>query len=119
MTLAGGGELSLTGNGTATTTETIGTLAFGTGNSNVTLSSPTGRVTTLAASGASRAAGATALVRGTNLNQGVATPVSRITLTSTAGLAFVGTNTLNNGSTTDCGRLTSARNSIEPLVRFW
>lgn len=101
VTLAGGGELSLTGNGTANTTETIGTLALGAGNSTVTVGSAASRVTTLAASGVSRTAGATALVRGTSLNQSAATNVSRITLADTSGLAFVGSNTLNNGGTAD------------------
>ncbi|NCX97537.1 MAG: hypothetical protein EBX35_02870, partial [Planctomycetia bacterium] len=101
VTLAGGGELSLTGNTTTNTTETIGTLAFGAGNSTVTVGSAASRVTTLAASGTSRTAGATALVRGTSLNQSAATNVSRITLADTAGLAFVGSNTLNNGVTAD------------------
>ncbi|NCX98061.1 MAG: hypothetical protein EBX35_05695, partial [Planctomycetia bacterium] len=101
VTLAGGGELSLTGNATTNTTETIGTLALGAGSSTVTVGSAASRVTTLAASGVSRTAGATALVRGTNLNQSGATNVSRITLADTAGLSFVGSNTLNNGGTAD------------------
>jgi fibronectin-binding autotransporter adhesin len=102
VTLNLGGELSLTGNATANTTQTIGSLALGTGSGIVTVTSPTGAVTTLAASSLSRTNNSTGLVRGTSLNQSAATTVSRITLgTAPTGTNFVGTNTLNNGTTTD------------------
>jgi fibronectin-binding autotransporter adhesin len=103
MTLNYGGELSLTGNGTTNSTETIASLALGNGSSIVTVSSAASRVTTLAATGAlTRTNFSTGLVRGTALDQSVAANVSRITLgTAPTGADFVGTNTLSNGATND------------------
>ena len=64
-----GGGLTLTGNATTNSTQTIGILGIGTGNSTVTIGSQTGRVSTLAASSFSRSNNATALIRGSSLNQ--------------------------------------------------
>ncbi len=97
-----GGGLTLTGNATTNTTETVGALGIGTGNSTITVGSQTSRVTTLAADSLSRTNNATALIRGTSLNQSAATNVSRITLgDGGASLTQVGTNTLNNGGAAD------------------
>ena len=103
VTLGGMGELSLAGNGaTASVTETIGGLTIGTGAistwQTISLSGTgAGQLVTLAASGFTRVNNSTALIRGTNLGQ-QATNATRLTLTSTAGLIFVGTTTAN-GST--------------------
>ncbi|MEO8616469.1 MAG: autotransporter-associated beta strand repeat-containing protein [Luteolibacter sp.] len=103
VTLNYGGELSLTGNATTNTTETIASLALGSGSGIVTVSSAAGRVSTLAATGAlTRTNNSTGLVRGTSLDQSAATNVSRITLgTAPTGADFVGTNTLTGGTASD------------------
>ncbi len=103
VTLNLGGELSLTGNATTDSTETIASLALGTGSSIVTVASAASRVSTLAVTGGiTRTNRSTALVRGTSLAQTVATNVSRITLgTAPTGADFVGTNTLSGGATGD------------------
>ena len=102
VTTSGTGTFSLIGNAATDTTETIGTLGIASGPSVISVASAAGRVTTLAASAFSRANNATALVRGTLLNQTAATAVSRITLADGgASLSLVGTNTLNNGGTAD------------------
>jgi len=102
VSLANGAEFNLTGNGTTNSTETVGAIGLGAGNSIITVASATGRVTTLAASGLSRTNNGTGLVRGASLNQSVTTNVSRITLgTVPSGADFVGTNTLNNGGTAE------------------
>ena len=49
VTMSSNGGLTLTGNATTNTTETVGTLGIGTGNSIVTIGSAASRVTTLAA----------------------------------------------------------------------
>ena len=98
-----GSSLNFLGNGTVSTTQTMGALTLG-ANSNDTISitSPSGQVTTLAASTLTRGAGATALIRGTALNQSSATTVSRLTLgDSGASLGAVGANTLSGGATND------------------
>jgi autotransporter-associated beta strand protein len=102
VSMNSGGGLTLTGNATTNTTETVGALGIGTGNSTLTVGSQTSRVTTLAADSLSRTNNATALIRGTSLNQSATTNVSRITLVDGgASLTQVGTNTLNNGGTAD------------------
>lgn len=103
VTLRYGGELSLTGNGTNNSTETITSLALGNASGIVTVSSAASRVTSLAvAGGLSRSNFSTGLIRGTSLSQSVATNVSRITLGSApTGADFVGTNTLSGGATND------------------
>ena len=88
--------LAFTGNGTtASTTESIGTLALGGGAATVTLGGAgTGQLQTLAATSISRAVGATALIRGTNL-QTAATNATRLTIGGAAGtgLTMVGAGT--------------------------
>ncbi|MDR3404152.1 MAG: autotransporter-associated beta strand repeat-containing protein [Chthoniobacter sp.] len=102
VAMASGGGLTLTGNATTNTTETVGALAIGTGNSTMTIGSQTSRVTTLAAASLTRSGNATALVRGTSLNQSATSNVSRFTLVDGgASLTQVGTNTLNSGGTAD------------------
>ena len=103
VTLNLGGELSLTGNATTNSTETVASLALGTGSSIVTVASAAGRVSTLDVTGGiTRTNRSTALVRGTSLSQSVANNVSRITLgTAPTGADFVGTNTLSGGATGD------------------
>jgi autotransporter-associated beta strand protein len=96
------GSLTITANTSADTTETLGTLGFSGGNSTITIGSATNRVTTLAPSDVSRTNNSTALIRGTNLNQSVATNVARLILADGgASLVQVGTNTLNNGGAAD------------------
>jgi len=105
VTLSLVGALSLTGNATTNTTETLGTWAIDNGNSILSVGSQTSRVTTLAFAGGTsftRSNNATALVRGTALNQNATTNVSRITLaTAPTGANFVGTATLSGGGTAD------------------
>jgi fibronectin-binding autotransporter adhesin len=98
-----GGQLSLVHNTSEDTTETIGAVVLNNGGSFLTVSSAADRVTRLEAATLTRGANrATALVRGTNLNQTTATNVSRIILAdSGASLGLVGTNTLNNGDVGD------------------
>jgi len=93
-----GGELSLSGNA-AGTSESFGTLGIAAGNSTVTVLANT-VASTLAGSDFSRTDRGTALIRGTSLGQG-STSLGRITLTSTAGLSFVGATTLNNAASGD------------------
>lgn len=89
------GQLQLTGNATADTTETIGQINLGGtvagGRGIITLDgAAAGRLHTLAAAGLTRNTTSTLLVRGTNLGQ-AETNATRITLASTSGLTFVGT----------------------------
>lgn len=102
VSLAQNAFLAITPNTTTNTTETMGTLGIAGGHNTITLSSAASRVTTLAASDFSRTNNSTALIRGTALDQSVATNVSRLTLADGgASLAQVGTNTLNNGAAAD------------------
>lgn len=103
VALSLGGELSMTGNAAADATETLGTISLTGGNGVLTVASGgAGRVTTLAGSSLQRTNFATALLRGTSLNQTAGTNVSRITLADAgASLSLVGTATLNNGAVGD------------------
>ncbi len=85
--------LTLTANATASTntSETMGILRFGAGQSTVTLNSATGNVITLNAKSLDRVNQGTALVRGSNLNGSTATNTSRIFFTDApSGANFVG-----------------------------
>ncbi len=98
VSLSAGGGLSLVGNATLSTTETIGALGFGAGGSTVSLSGIAAGIThTLSAASISRTNPGTGLVRGSNLGQ-TATNSTRLTLTSISGLTFVGTTTANGAS---------------------
>ncbi|MEY3898571.1 MAG: hypothetical protein RLZZ214_4093 [Verrucomicrobiota bacterium] len=99
VSLAAGGLLSLVGNGAAgSTTETIGALVIGSGASALSIiGTGSGQLQTIAASGFSRSSIGTALVRGSSLGQ-QATNATRITLTDTSGLNFVGTTTANGAT---------------------
>ena len=97
IVLRGFGQLQLTGNATVNTTETVGQITLGGGIAGsrgiITLDGTgAGLLHTLAASGMARSNTSTGLIRGTNLGQ-ADTNATRITLDSTAGLAFVGTST--------------------------
>ncbi|MBB5036243.1 beta strand repeat-containing protein [Prosthecobacter dejongeii] len=102
------GNLQLTGNATADTTETIGQINLGStvsgGRGIITLDgTAAGRLHTLAAAGLTRNTTSTLLARGTNLGQ-ADTNATRITLASTSGLSFVGTSSasgLTPGSVKD------------------
>ena len=108
VTLYNQGELQLVGNATSSTTETIANLTLGLGTYNsggvVTLSgSGASTLTTLSAGAFTRFDKSTMLVRGTNLGQ-AATGATRILLSSTAGLTFVGNSTASGttpGTATD------------------
>jgi autotransporter-associated beta strand protein len=97
-----GGGLSLTGNASADTTETVGAINL-TGSGTLSVTSATDRITTLAADTINRTSvKATALVRGTSLDQAAASNVARITLADGgASLGMVGTNTLNGAGIAD------------------
>lgn len=97
------GTVSLGANATADTGETIGALTMHSGRTTVSVASAASRVTTLTIASLSRGTeNATALIRGTSLNQSVATNVARIALgDGGASLNSVGTSTLNNGATDD------------------
>ncbi len=103
VNLGNSGELSLTGNATTNTTETMGAIGIGAGQTTVTIGSAASRVTTLAASSLVRTSNGTAMLRGSSLNQSAATNVSRITLSGGAptGADFVGSTTINSGATND------------------
>ena len=89
------------GNASANSTETTGTLALN-GNDTITITPATGQVTTLSPSTLTRGAQATALFRGTSLNQSATTNVARVVLgDGGASLGLVGTNQLNGGATND------------------
>lgn len=97
-----GGGLSLTGNATADTAETVGAINL-TAVGTLSVTSATDRITTLTVETINRTtAKATALVRGTNLDQSLAANVSRIMLTDGgAALGMVGTSILNNADISD------------------
>lgn len=107
VTLQNSAALAITGNTAADTSETINTLAINTGPQVLTVASAVGRVTSLSGAALSnsfsRSGNATALVRGTNLNQSAATNVSRIVLADGgASLGLVGgAPLLNGGATSD------------------
>ena len=101
VNLTNGGNLGLIGNAAADTTEAVGVINI-TSNGTLTVTSATDRVATLAASTINRGSTkATALVRGTGLDQSVATNVARITLADGASLSTVGGTVLNNAAITD------------------
>jgi autotransporter-associated beta strand protein len=98
VSLSAGGALSLVGNGSANTVETIGALGIGAGGSTVTLSGTAGGILhRLSAASISRTSLGTALIRGTSLGQS-ATNATLLTLSDTSGLSFVGTTTANGTS---------------------
>ena len=101
VSLSNGGEFSITANTGANTSEGVGAINITGGNSTVTVGSAASRVTTLTGASFARSNNATALIRGTSLNQSAASNVSQIKLTSTTGLDFVGNVTLNNGVVAD------------------
>jgi autotransporter-associated beta strand protein len=102
VNLTNGGNLGLIGNTVADTTETVGAINI-TSNGTLTVTSATDRITTLAASTINRnSAKATALVRGTGLDQSAATNVARITLADGgASFSMVGGTVLNNAAIAD------------------
>jgi autotransporter-associated beta strand protein len=102
VNLSYGGGLSLTGNAGADTSETVGVINL-TGSGTLSVTSATDRITTLAADTLNRVSlKATALVRGTSLDQAAASNVARITLADGgASLGMVGTNTLNGAGIAD------------------
>jgi len=109
--LNNGGSLTINQGTQATNvTEQVGTLSFGSGSTTLTVSSATGAVTTLAASGLSRTNNSLGLVRGTSLGQ-TSSNVGEITLTTTpSGANYVGA----GGSPTGIG--TTKNLSIVPWL---
>lgn len=101
LTLRDNGQLSLTGNGNASTTEMIGAVTLDAGNSIVTILAGSGRVTKLAAASFSRVNQGTALFRGTALTQSASTTVARFTLADYSGVALVGSTALANAAAAD------------------
>ncbi|HEX8297265.1 MAG TPA: autotransporter-associated beta strand repeat-containing protein [Chthoniobacteraceae bacterium] len=102
VTLGMASGLTLTGNATTDTTETVGAVTM-TGNATFTVNSASNRVTTLAAASLSRSDFATALVRMAPApNPALSNTISRFMLAD-AGTSVpqVGTNTLNNGAFDD------------------
>ena len=98
-----GGALSLTGNGTTDTLEKVGVMNVA-GTGSFTVTSPTGRISTLELGEINRTTDkATLLVRGTNLNQASSTEAGRIVL-GDGGASLppmVGSATLINAAATD------------------
>lgn len=95
VTVSQNGQLSVGFNSSADVTETVAQFAIDSGNSIVTISSASDRVTSLAASRFARANYATALFRGPAFNQSAAANVARFTLANPAGLPLAGTNSLD------------------------
>lgn len=108
VTLRGFGQLQLTGNALADTTEVVGNVTLGGGVAGsrgiITLDgTAAGRLHTLQAASLVRSNTSTGLIRGTNLGQ-AATNATRILLSDTSSLAMVGTSTASGavpGSTKD------------------
>lgn len=102
VNLTNGGALGLIGNAAADTTETVAAINL-TSNGILTVTSATDRVTTLALGAINRSTSkATALVRGTSLDQSAATNVARITLADGgASLSMVGGTVLSNAPLAD------------------
>ncbi len=98
LSLSTGGALSLVGNASANTSETVGALTIGSGASSISISGTAlGLLHTLSAASITRTNLGTGLVRGTSLGQ-AATNATLLTLSDISGLNLVGTTTANGTS---------------------